>query len=86
MIQAHEAKVSITHRGQNFDLPDPVHVRATDGDIRAWATEAIRAGTIPGVVADPRVNLTGYVVDRFDPLPGQRDYNLIQVRPKTAYG
>jgi len=90
MIQAHEARVNITYNGQNFELPDPVHYQAGDGDIKTWASEAIRTGSVPGVAADPNVNLQNYMVDRFDapvnPAPGQRDHNLIQIRPKTAYG
>lgn len=90
MIQAHEARVNVTYNGQNFELPDPVHFAAGDGDIKGWVAEAIRTGSIAGVQADPNVNLQNYMVDRFDapaqPVPGQRDYNLIQLRPKTAYG
>jgi hypothetical protein len=67
-----------------------VHFQAADADIKGWAAEAIRTGSIPGVAADPNVNLRDYMVDRFDapanPVAGQRDHNLLQVRPKTAYG
>ena len=90
MIQAHEARVNITYQGQNFELPDPVQYAAGDGDIKQWAAEAIRTGSVPGVAADPRVDLANYMVDRFDapanPGPGQADHNRIFVRPKTAYG
>lgn len=89
-IEPHEARVNITYNGQNFELPDPVHYQAADGDIKGWAAEAIRTGSIPGIAADPTVDLREFMVDRFDaprtPAPGQRDHNLIQVRPKTAYG
>ncbi len=90
MIQAHEARVNVTYDGHNFELPDPVHFNAGDGDIKAWVTEAIRTGSIPGVAANPNVDLQNFMVDRFDApaaaAPGQRDHNLIQLRPKTAYG
>ncbi len=90
MIQVHEARVNTTTNRQNFERPDPVHYQAGDGDTKGGAAEAIRTGSIPGVAADPNVNLQNYMVDRFDapaaPAAGQRDYNLIQVRPKTAYG
>jgi hypothetical protein len=89
-MQPHEARVNVTYNGTNFELPDPVHYQAGDGDIKAWVTEAIRTGSVPGVAADPAVNLANFMVDRFDapaaPVAGQRDHNLIQVRPKTAYG
>jgi hypothetical protein len=90
-MQPHEARVNVTYKDAvNFDLPDPVHYQAGDGDIKAWVTEAIRTGSVPGVAADPDVNLANFVVHRFDapeaPVAGQRNYNLIQVRPKTAYG
>jgi hypothetical protein len=90
MIQPHEARVNVTYNGQNFELPDPVDFKAGDGDVKAWVAETIRTGSVPGVVADAAVDLQNYMVDRFDaplnPAPGQRDHNLIQVRPKTAYG
>jgi len=90
MIQPHEARVNVTYDGRNFELPDPVHYAAGDGDIRGWVAEAIRTGSIQGIPADPNVNLQNFMIDRFDrpeaPAPGQRDHNLIQVRPKTAYG
>ena len=84
-MEAHEARVNITYNGENFDLPDPVHFQAGDGDIKAWVTEAIRTGSVRGVVADAQVDLVNYMVDRFN-ASAIRDHNLIQVRPKTAYG
>jgi hypothetical protein len=90
MIQAHEAMVNVTYNGQNFELPDPVNYTAGDEDVKGWISEAIRTGSIRGVAADPNVDLINFVVDRFDapadPAPGQRAHNLIQIRPKTAYG
>jgi hypothetical protein len=94
-MQAHEARVNVTYKNrdrepENFELPDPVAFVASDADIKGWVSEAIRTGSIPGIVADPNVDLTGYVVDRFpapaNPAPGQRNYAMLQIRPKTEYG
>ena len=88
-MEAHEARVNVTFNGQNFDLPDPVNFTAGDGDVKGWVAEAIRTGSVPGIAAAPNVDLTNYMVDRFDatnPVPGQADFNRIFVRPKTAYG
>ena len=84
-MRQYEAKVNVTYGGQNGDLPDPVHFDATDGDVRQWVTEAIRNGGVPNIRGDFRANFNDYVIDRF-PATAQRDYNLIQVRPKTAFG
>jgi uncharacterized protein (DUF2236 family) len=89
-MEAHEAKVNVTYANQNFDLPDPVDYHAADGDIKTWVAETIRSGSVPGIVADAAVDLQNFMVDRFDApavaVPGQWNNNLIQVRPKTAYG
>jgi hypothetical protein len=77
--------VNITISGQNADLPEPVPLDATDGDIKQWATEAVRSGTLPGVPRNETATFTDFVVDRFPPTE-QRPYNLIQVRPKTPFG
>ncbi len=91
MIEPHEARVNVTYKdGVNFDLPDAVHYGATDGDVKMWVAEAIRTGSVPGVEADPNVDLQLYAIERHErplhPVPGQRDHNLIMLRPKTAYG
>jgi hypothetical protein len=96
MIRDHEARVNITFDGQNFDLPDPVlyypggNIRAWEADIRQMAAEAIRTGSVPGVAARRHVDLSNFMVDRFDkpanPGVGQVDHNRVFVRPKTAYG
>jgi len=80
-----EARVNVTWAGQNGDLPDPVHGRATDGDIRRFVTEAVRAGDVPGIPRDVRASFQDFVVDRF-PANDLRPYPLIQVRPKTPFG
>jgi hypothetical protein len=78
-----EAILNITYAGCNSELPQPVMYDATDPDILRWATEAIRAG-LPGIEADPNVDLSGYVVERFAATATLPD--RIFVRPKTAFG
>lgn len=80
-----EARVGVTWNGQYGELPDPVPYDSAAGDVLAWATEAIRGGGVPGIVADPNVRLTDYVVDRFDAVT-DRPWNLFQIRPKTPFG
>jgi hypothetical protein len=83
-IGAHEARVNVTWNGQNAELPDPVAFDATEGDIKQWVTEAVRAG-IPGIRADPAADFHDFVVDRFaasDATP----YNRVMIRPKTPFG
>lgn len=84
-IETHEARLNVTYRGQNGDLPDPVDFGATDGDIRGWVTEAVRTGSVPGITPDPYADFRDFVVDRFAPTP-VRPYALLQVRPKTPFG
>jgi hypothetical protein len=83
-IEAYEALVNITWDGQNGDLPDPVSYDAADGDVLQWASEAIRGGGVPGVDADPNVNLKDFVVEKYAAKDGQP--NKIVVRPKTPFG
>ncbi len=77
--------MNVTFAGSNGDLPDPVTADASDADVRAWVTEAIRTGGVPGIPATTGVSLADYVVDRFDATE-QRPFRLISVRPKTAFG
>jgi hypothetical protein len=86
VIPPHQARVNITYKRQHGELPDPVTFDSTDGDVRGWVAEAIRTGGVPGINADPDVRLTDYVIDRFPPVPGVRDYNLLDVRPKVEFG
>jgi len=86
VIPPHQARVEVTYRRAHGELPDAVTFDASDEEIRGWLTEAIRTGGIPGIAADPTVNLNDYVVDRFAPVPGVREHNLIQTRPKTEFG
>jgi hypothetical protein len=68
----------------NGDLPDPVNFDATDADIKTWATEAVRNGDVPGIDADPNVDFTDFVVDRF--VAKDDKGNRLFLRPKAAFG
>jgi hypothetical protein len=85
VIKANEARVNVTWKGQNGDLPDTVSRDANDGDVRQWVTEAVRTGGVPGIPADARADFTDFVIDRFTANEA-RPYNLIQVRPKVPFG
>lgn len=85
LIAAYQARVNVTWRGHNGDLPDPVSFDAGDGDVRGWVAEALRTGSIPGLAADAAADLRDFVVDRFAASEA-RPYNLIQIRPKTPFG
>ena len=80
-----QARVNITYKGENGDLPDPVFFDASDADVRTWVTEAVANGSIPGIPADANADFADFVVDRFS-ANAERDYNLVQVRPKTPFG
>ena len=84
-IKENEARLNVTWAGQNGDLPDPVFFQSTDGDVKNWVTEAVRAGSIPGIAADPNADFTDFVVDRFTATEA-RPYALIQIRAKTPFG
>lgn len=84
-IAQNEAKLNITYGGQNGDLAGLVPVDATDDQIRTWATESIRAGDIAGIPADPGVDLSDFVIDRFAPTD-ERPYASVMLRPKTPFG
>lgn len=84
-MEQNEARVNVTWKGQNGDLPDPVSYDSTDGDVRQWITEAVRAGSVPGIPADNAADFHDFVIDRFG-TNETRPYNLIQIRPKTPFG
>lgn len=84
-MEDYEAKLNVTYGGQNGDFEDPVNFDATDGDIRQWATEAVRAGTVPGIPAAPDADFTDFVVDRFE-ATDSRPFKLLALRPKTPFG
>lgn len=79
-----DADLNITYSGENGDLPDPVNFDATDGDIKQWATEAVRNGSVPGIAASPNADFTDFVVDRFA-ATGTLGARL-SLRPKTPFG
>jgi len=85
VIGANEARINVTFGGQNGDLPDPVSVDAADGDIKAWVTEAVRTGSIPGIPADGNADFRDFVVDRFA-ATAARPWAMIALRPKTPFG
>ena len=78
------ASLNITYNGQQGNLPDPIAFDASNEDILAMAQEAIRAGGVPGITADPRAVLTDFIVKPYaarDGLP-----NRIVIRPSTPFG
>lgn len=84
-VRDYEARVNVTFAGSNGDLPDPVAFDSSDAVVKEMLAEAIRNGSVPGIPATAAPDLTNYVIDRFGPTE-QRPYNLIQARPKTAFG
>jgi len=85
VMEADMARLNVTYNGANGDLPDPVTRDASDADIKRWATEAVRAGSVPGIPADPNADFTDFVVDRFpanEAVPVAR----CMLRPKTPFG
>lgn len=85
LIHSNEARVNVTYGGQNGDLLEAVLFEASDRDLRAWVTEAVRNGSIPGIRATRGATFHDFVVDRFR-ATRTRPYNLIQLRPKTPFG
>jgi hypothetical protein len=85
VIPNNMAKLTITLNGAQGDLPDPVSYDSTDGDIKQMAAESVRQGYVPGIDADPAVDFTDFVVDRF---PARNDIplNRLSLRPKTPFG
>lgn len=77
-MENQELSLNITWDGTNGDLPDLVSADATDSQIRDWAAEAVRNGDVPGITADPNVNFSDFVVDRYPP--------KIFLRPKVPFG
>lgn len=84
-MEAFEARVNITYKRQNGDLPDPVRFDSTDGDILGFISEAVRAGSVPGINADPNPDFQDYVIDRFE-ADQTTPYNRLMARPKTPWG
>jgi len=78
------ALLNITWNGQNGDLKDEVDFDATDAAVVAWATEAVLAGDVDGIAADPNVNFRNFVVQRFTARDDKPD--RIHLRPKVPFG
>ena len=76
-------RLNITFAGSNGDLGDFVAMDASDADIKAWATEAVRSGSVPGI-AQAQADFTNFVVERFNAEGDLPD--RVFLRPKTAYG
>lgn len=81
----YEARLNISYGGQNGDLPDPVSFDATDSDVKAFAEEAVRNGSVPGITADPNATFQDFMVDRYE-ANAEVAYNRLMVRPKTPFG
>ena len=79
-----EARLNVTYNNQNGHLPDPVHYDLQPEAVIAMAQEALRAGGIPGIDADPTADLEGFRVDRYPAKDEQP--NRIFIRPKTEFG
>jgi hypothetical protein len=79
------ARLTITYGGQQGDLPAPVSYDSTDSDLKQGATEAVRAGDIPGIDAAPDADFTDFVVDRF-PARADVPFNRLSLRPKVPFG
>jgi hypothetical protein len=85
LVGADQARLNVTYSGSNGDLPDLINKDASDADIKRWATEAIQAGSVPGIPADPDANFNDFVVDRFSPTEA-RPFSVVFLRPKTPFG
>jgi len=84
-IRENEARLNVTWAGANGDAVEPVPFDASDADVKTWAAEAVRSGSIPGIPVDPRVDFTDFVVDRFAPTEA-RPFRMLMIRSKTPFG
>lgn len=75
------AQLEVTWGGRRGELPEPVPFDATELELKGMAWQAIVEGRIPGIPADPSVDLEGFVVDRIED-----DVPRICIRPKTPFG
>jgi len=78
------ARLNVTYKGQNGDLPDGVAYDTPREDLLRVAEESIRGGYIPGIPADPTASLAGFEIDRFDATLDLPD--RLMIRPKTPFG
>lgn len=84
LFAQNQARLNVTWGGANGDLPDALAYDLTDTDVRRIATEAVQAGSIPGIPAAPDADFTDFVVDRF-PSTDETE-NRLFVRPKVPFG
>ena len=83
LFQNHMARLNITWKGQNADLPDPISVDLDDAAVIAQAKEALIGG-LPGMDADANADFRDFVVERYKAdgdLPAR-----VMLRPKTEFG
>lgn len=86
VLQAHEARCSITWSGQIGDLDDPIPFDADDGDVKQMVTEAVRSRSVRGISQNVEAaDFTDFVVDRFTATT-DRPWNSVVLRPKTPFG
>lgn len=90
-MEANEARLNITYKGQNGELPDPVNFTASQEEILRWVGEAVHTGSVPGITEDQGADFADFVVDRFEgnatlPDTDPAHYNRIFVRPKVPFG
>lgn len=84
-MEENMAKLTITYKGQQGDLPDPVSYDTQDTELKRVATESVRDGYIPGIDADTDADFTDFVIDRFPSRPDV-PFNRLSLRPKTPFG
>lgn len=84
VIGVNEARINVTWQGKNGDMLEPVSVDASDGDVKQYATEAIRTGGIPGIDADMNADFTNFIVERF--AANEVRPAMLVLRPKTPFG
>ncbi len=89
-VDLNQARVNLTYSpngiSRNVDLPDPVSIDISDDGVLRILTEAVRAGGVPGIPADPNANFErNFVVERIPPSE-QYPYNRMLVRPKVPFG
>ena len=84
VIGAGEARLNITYKGQQGDLPDAVLYDLEDQEVRRIVLEALVSG-VPGIDPDENPDITDFVIDRFPAHEGV-PYNRLSMRPKTPFG
>ena len=85
LVPIEMARLNITYKGQNGDMPDLVSFDADDNDIKQMASEAVNDGYVPGIDAHPGAVFNDFIVDRFEATDGV-PFNRLVLRPKTPFG